>query len=175
MVKYIECGRPAVFSPEYPVRPTRADDLFFILEVHASFTRAYPPAGRLVDLQALEAGFQLTYLHLDLTTPSYFVIEEAASGKRAGYLLINPSDLVAGARTFYVYDVAIAPEFSGRGLSRFLQAAAESVAAVEGGFVYGDGSLESPALASWHAQMGYSVDTIRFGLPCSETPKFQSP
>lgn len=168
VVKYIERGRPALTSPEYPVRQARPEDLDFILEVHAAFTRAYRPAGREVDLQALESSWQMTYINLDLTNPLYFVIEEASSGRRAGYLLLQSGEPVAGARTIYVYDVAIAPDFSGRGLSKYLQARAEAVAAEEGGFVYGDGSLEVASLASWHAQMGYPVDTYRFALDCRQ-------
>ncbi len=166
VVKYVDRGQLPVLSPEYPIRQACPDDLFFILEVHAAFTRAYRPAGRELDLQTLESGFQMTYLHLDLTNPLYFVMEEASSGKRAGYLLLHLGEPVAGKKTFYVYDVAIAPEFSGRGLSRYLQATAERVAGEEGGFVYGDGSLEVASLGSWHTQMGYPVDTIRFALDC---------
>ncbi len=166
VVKYVDAGFTATASPEYPIRQARPDDLPFLLEVHAAFSRAYRPAGREIDLQVLEAAYQMNYLLLDLNQAHYFIIEEAASGKRAGYLLLNPGEAVAGKKTFYVYDVAIAPEFSGRGLSRYLQARAEMVAGEEGGFVYGDGSLEVSSLASWHAQMGYPVDTIRFALDC---------
>ena len=166
VVKYIEKGQTSRLPPDFPIRLAGPDDLFFILEVHAAYTHAYRPAGREVDLAALESSFQMTYLMLELPNPLYFVMEEAASGKRAGYLLLKPGETVAGSKTFYVYDVAIAPEFSGRGLSRYLQAKAENVAAEEGGFVYGDGSLEVAALGSWHGQMGYPVDTIRFGLDC---------
>ncbi|MBX3165812.1 MAG: hypothetical protein KF760_00315 [Candidatus Eremiobacteraeota bacterium] len=166
VVKHIAPGFSGTVSADYPIRQARPDDLPFILEVHAAFTRVYRPAGREVDLQALEASYQLNYLLLDLTSPLYFVIEEAASGKRAGYLLLQPGEPVAGQKTFYVYDVAIAPEFAGRGLSVFLQGAAESVAGREGGFVYGDGSLAVASLSSWHTQMGYPVDTIRYALDC---------
>lgn len=166
VVRYIEPGRSSPLPLEYPIRQARPEDLFFILEVHAAFTRAYRPAGRQVDLEVLESSFQMTYLMLELPNPLYFVMEEAASGKRVGYLLLKPGEPVAGSQTFYVYDVAVAPEFSGRGLSRYLQVAAENVAAEAGGFVYGDGSLEVASLGSWHGQMGYPVDTIRFGLDC---------
>lgn len=166
VVKYIPPGTCGAASLEFPIRQARPDDLPFILEVHAAFTRAYRPAGREVDLQALEASYQMTYLLLDLTSPLYFILEEAISSRRAGYLLLNPGAPVAGRQTYYVYDVAISPEFSGRGLSVYLQGAAESVAGREGGFVYGDGSLEISSLASWHARMGYPVDTIRFALDC---------
>lgn len=166
VVKYVAAGFAGISSAEYPIRQARPDDLPFLLEVHAAFTRAYLPAGREVDLAALEAAFQMNYLLLDLTNPLYFLIEEAASGRRVGYLLLQPGEPVAGVKTFYVYDVAIAPEFSGRGLSRFLQSKAEMVAGEEGGFVYGDGSLGVSSLGSWHTQMGYPVDTIRFALDC---------
>ena len=175
VVKYLPPGFEGVASANYPIRQARPDDLPFLLEVHSEFTRAYRPAGREVDLQALETSYQMTYVLLDLSSPLHFVIEEAASGKRAGYLLLQPGEPVAGKKTFYVYDVAIAPEFSGRGLSVFLQGKAESIAGVEGGFVYGDGSLEVASLASWHTQMGYPVDTIRFSLECQELPKSRCP
>ncbi|MBN9416422.1 MAG: hypothetical protein J0I12_13340 [Candidatus Eremiobacteraeota bacterium] len=175
VVKYLPAGFQGAASADYPIRQARPDDLPFLLEVHAAFTRAYRPAGREVDLQALESSYQMSYLLLDLSSPLYFVIEERASGKRAGYLLLNLGEPVAGKKTFYVYDVAIAPEFSGRGLSVFLQGKAESIAGVEGGFVYGDGSLEVASLASWHTQMGYPVDTIRFSLECRELPKSRCP
>lgn len=166
VVKYVAAGFTGVASPEYPIRQARPDDLPFLLEVHAAFTRAYRPAGREVDLQALEAAYQMNYLLLDLSNPLYFLLEEAASGRRAGYLLLHSGEPVAGNKTFYVYDVAIAPEFSGRGLSRYLQSKAEMVAGEEGGFVYGDGSLAAANLSSWHTQMGYPVDTIRYALDC---------
>lgn len=166
VVKFVERGWRGRSSPQYPIRPARPDDLPFLLEVHAAFTRAYRPAGREVDLEALEAAFQMNYLLLDLNSPLYFVMEEASTGRRVGYLLLQAGEPVDGHKTFYVYDVAIAPEYSGRGLSVFLQARAEQVAGLEGGFVYGDGTLEMTSLSSWHAQMGYPVDTIRFALDC---------
>ncbi len=166
VVKFVQRGWQGEFSPHYPIRQARPDDLSFLLEVHAAFTRAYRPAGRDVDLEALEAAFQMNYLLLDLNSPLYFVMEEASSGRRVGYLLLQAGESVAGYKSFYVYDVAIAPEYSGRGLSVFLQMKAEVLAGLEGGFVYGDGTLEVTSLSSWHAQMGYPVDTIRYALDC---------
>lgn len=164
VVKLFARGTCGLSSPDFPVRPVRADDLPFIMEVHAAYSRAYRPAGRHVDLRELELHYQMAYLNLDLSSPYYFILEEAASSRRAGYLLLHEGPPVASKRSFYVYDVAIAPEFSGRGLSVYLQGAAEQVAGREGGFIYGDGSLDSASIASWHSQMGYPVDTIRFGL-----------
>ncbi|MBS2038795.1 hypothetical protein JST97_27690 [bacterium] len=164
VVRLIAPGTSGLSSPDYPVRRARPDDLPFILEVHSAHTRAYRPAGREVDLQELELSYQMTYLTLDLNSPFYFILEEGASGRRAGYLLLNQGPSVGTQRAFYVYDVAIAPEFYGRGLSVYLQGAAETVAGKEGGFIYGDGSLDTASIGSWHAQMGYPVDTIRFGL-----------
>ncbi|MFN8607678.1 MAG: hypothetical protein U0931_09110 [Vulcanimicrobiota bacterium] len=164
VVKWIPAGTSGARSAEFPVRRARPDDLPFIMKVHSAFTRAYRPAGRQVDLEQLELSYQMTYLTLDLNEPLYFILEEGASGRRAGYLLLKEGPPVASRKAFYVYDVAIDPEFSGRGLSVFLQGAAESVAGQQGGFVYGDGSLDTASIASWHSQMGYPVDTIRFGL-----------
>ena len=164
VVKLVAPGTRGAASTDYPIRRTRPDDLPFIMEVHSAYSRAYRPAGRQVDLADLELSYQMTYLALDLESPNYYILEEAASGRRAGYLLLNQGPMVGEHKAFYVYDVAIAPEFSARGLSVYLQGAAESAAGQEGGFVYGDGSLDLASIGSWHAQMGYPVDTIRFGL-----------
>lgn len=166
VVKFVDRGWRGSSSPQFPIRQARPEDLPFILEVHAAFSKAYPPAGREVDLAELESAYQISYLQLDLNEPFYFVMEEAETLKRVGYMLLQAKDVVAGRKTFYVYDVAIAPEFSGRGLSVFFQARAEEVAGVDGGFVYGDGSLGVSSLGSWHTQMGYAVETIRYALDC---------
>ena len=164
VVRWIPQGYQGAASPLYRIRRARPDDLPFVLEVHKAFSAAYRPAGRDVDLEALEFRYQLTYLGLDWNDALYFLMEEVSSGLSVGYFLLQEGPLFGGQRSLYVYDVAIAPAFSGRGLSQYLRGAAETVAGQHGAFLYGDGSLGVPSMASWHGQMGYGVDSLRFGL-----------
>lgn len=166
VVRWIPKGYRGMSSPHYRIRKATAEDLPFVLEVHSAFSEAYRPAGRDVDLQALEFRYQLTYLTLDFENSLYFVLEDVSSGQSVGYLFLQEGPLFGTKRSFYVYDVAIAPAYSGRGLSLYLKGAAETWAGQEGALLYGDGTLGVPSLASWHSQMGYKVDTIHFALDC---------
>lgn len=162
-------GHRGATSPDYRIRPARPEDLPFILEVHSAYSQAYLPAGRDIDLETLELRYQLTYLALDLDGADgslYFILEEASSGAAAGYLFIRQGPVFGTTPSYYVYDVAVAPAFAGRALSLYLIGHAETVAGQEGAILYGDGSLGTPLIASWHAQMGYTVDTVRFALDC---------
>ena len=168
-VRRFPLGYRGASSPFYSIRKARPEDLPFILEVHSLYSAAYRPAGRDTDLETLEFRYQLTYLGLDLNSSSgslYFIMEEVSSGLSIGYIFIREGPVFGSTKSFYVYDVALAPAFSGRGLSMYLIGAAETLAGQEGALLYGDGSLATPVIASWHAQMGYVVDTIRFALDC---------
>lgn len=156
-------GHRGASSPDYRLRAGREDDLPFLLETHAAYTAAYIPGGREVDLAEVELRYQLTYLsQLDLST--VWLLEEVASGAAVGYMIVQNGPPARGEPSFYLYDVAVAPAFAGRGLSRYLIGAAETMTGQQGGVLYGDGSLGSRTIASWHAQMGYRVDTLRFAL-----------
>ncbi len=134
--------------------------------VHSAYSASYRPAGRDTDLESIEFRFQLAYLALDFQNSLYFILEERATGLQAGYLFLKEGPVYGTTKSFYVYDVAVAPGFSGRGLSVYLQGLAETIAGQEDALLYGDGSLATPVLSSWHAQMGYTVDTVRFALDC---------
>ena len=154
-------------SPAFRTRPAGGADLPFILEVHARNSRSYLPAGREVDMDALEMRYQLFYLTLDLCGDDgshYLIMEEIASGAPVGYIFIQPGPVCAGS--LYIYDVAVAPAFANRGLSRYLIGVAETLAAQQGALLYGDATLGTPALASWHAVMGYTVDSYLYSLDC---------
>lgn len=169
VAKRIPRGHQGVISPDYRIRRANQADLPFILEVHAAYSSAYRPAGRDTELETLELRYQLAYLALDFDGPEnslYGIMEEVATGASAGYLFIQEGPTFCGERSFYIYDVALAPAFSNRGLSLILKTVAENLVGQEGGLLYGDGSLALPQIASWHAQMGYQVDSIRFALDC---------
>jgi len=166
VAKRIPRGYHGAHSPLYRIRKARSEDLPFVLEVHSAFSAAYRPAGRDIDLEDLEFRYQLTYLALDLDDSLYFIMEEVSSGLPVGYLFLREGPLWGAMKSLYVYDVAIAPAFAGRGLSLYLKGAAETLAGEEGALLYGDGSLSVPLLASWHSQMGYQVDSIHFALDC---------
>ncbi len=156
-------GHRGASSPDYRLRAGREDDLPFLLETHAAYTAAYIPAGRQVDPAEVELRYQLTYLsQLDLST--VWLLEEVASGAAVGYMIVQSGPPARGEPSLYLYDVAVAPAFGGRGLSRYLIGAAETMAGQKGGVLYGDGSLGARTIASWHEQMGYRVDTLRFAL-----------
>lgn len=162
-------GHKGASSPDYRIRKARPEDLSFILEVHAAYPAAYLPAGRDVDLETVEFRYQLLYAGFDLTSSSgslYFILEEVSSALPAGYLILHEGPVLGTVKSFYVYDVAVAPAFAGRGLSLYLIGFAETLAGQEGSILYGDGSLGTRVIASWHAQMGYVVDSIRFALDC---------
>ncbi len=154
-------------SPAYVIRKARQVDLPFILETHAAYPEAYRPAGRDVDLETIEFRYQLTYAAFDLDNDNdtlYFILEEASTKIQAGYMIVKLTPI-----GLYIYDVAVAPKYGGRGLSAYLIGHAETLAGKEGSVLYGDGSLGTRTIASWHAQMGYTVDTIRFALDCRLT------
>lgn len=169
-VKLIARGHRGAASPDFRIRKAENSDLPFILEVHSAYTGAYLPAGRDTDLETLEFRYQLFYLGLDLDNKAdsthYQILEEASSGRPAGYIFIKEGPVFGATPSFYVYDVAIAPAYAGRGLSRYMIGAAETLAGREGALLYGDGSLSTPVIASWHAQMGYQIDTYLFSLRC---------
>ncbi len=169
VVKRIPRGHRGASSPDYRLRPARAEDMPFILEIHSANSQVYLPAGRRVDPDEVELRYQLTYLAMDLDSSGasrYLIMEEVASGSPAGYVFIKEGPVYGGEPSFYIYDAAIAPAFAGRGLSRYLRGAAETLAGEKGALVYGDGSLATPVIASWHQQMGYAVDSLVFALSC---------
>lgn len=154
-------------SPAFRTRPADSADLPFILEIHGRNSKAYLPAGREVDMAALEMSYQLFYLTLDLSGDDgsqYLIMEEVSSGAPVGYIFIQPGAVCANS--LYIYDVAVAPAFANRGLSRYLIGVAETLAAQAGALLYGDATLGTPALASWHAIMGYMVDSYLYSLDC---------
>lgn len=155
-------GHQGPSSPDYRLRSALREDLLFILKTHSAYTSAYVPGHRQVDLAEVELRYQLTYLTLDLST--VFILDEVSSGRPVGYMIVQAGPSARGEPSFYLYDVAVAPAFAGRGLSRYLIGAAESLVGKQGGVLYGDGSLGTRTIASWHAQMGYEVDSIRFAL-----------
>ncbi len=164
-VKRMPRGFQGASSPAWRLRPARADDLQFVLDTHAAWTRAYRPAGRDTDLETLEYHYQVTYAGLDLEGELCFILEESATGRNAGYIFIK-AGTHGVERSYYVYDVALDRHFEGRGLSQYMIGFAETLAGQEGALLYGDASLATPLLANWHAQMGYTVDSVRFALDC---------
>lgn len=168
-VKRIERGHQGASTPAFLVRAAGPDDLPLLLEIHAAYTPAYLPAGRDTDLETLEFGYQMTYLALDLEGAdgsSYLVLEESGSGALAGYVFLKPGLVFGQTRSYYMYDIAVAPAFAGRGLSKYLVGAAETLTGREGGFLYGDGSFNSPVIANWHKHMGAVHDSTLFALDC---------
>lgn len=169
VARLIPRGYEAATAPGFQLRPATTADLPFILEVHAAYKQAYLPAGREVDPAEVELHYQMTYLSLDLSGADgshYKILEEISSGKPAGYLFLKKGPDFAGTPSFYVYDVAVAPNFGGRGLSLYLRNAAETLTGREGGLLYGDGSLGPPSIASWHETLGYPTDSVLFALDC---------
>ena len=165
-------GYQGISSPAFRVRTANPGDLPFILEVHAANATAYLPGGRDVDLETMELSYQLTYLMLDLEGGDdgchYLLMEEVSSGIPAGYIFLRPGGISLTEPTLYVYDVAIAPKFAGRGLSLYLAGAAQTQVGKHGGLLYGDASLGVPALASWHTQLGGTVDSYLYALDCRQ-------
>ena len=170
-VKRIERGYKGSQSPEYLVRTARTEDLPAILEVHSAYTHCYIPPGRDVDAENIAFRYQLTYLAMDISGSDgskYLVLEERTSGTLAGYVFLKPGLVINEVSSYYMYDIAVAPAFAGKGLSEYLVGAAETATGEEGGFLYGDGSLSTPVIASWHAQMGAVHDSTLFALDCRE-------
>lgn len=169
VARFIPRGHQGPTSPDFRLRAATAGDLPFILEVHSAHAPAYLPAGREVDPEAVELHYQMTYLGLDLSGSDgsrYLILEEVSSGSRVGYLFLKKGPDFGTTPSYYVYDVAIAPAFAGRGLSLYLKGAAETLTGQEGGLVYGDGSRGTSTIASWHQQLGYTVDSVLFALDC---------
>ncbi len=174
VVKRLPHGHRGASSPSFQVRPARQEDLPFILEVHARNTPAYLPAGREVDSESVEARYQLTYLALDLEGEEgahYLLMEEKSSGIPAGYIFLRPGLVSATRSSLYIYDVAVAPQFASRGLSRYLIGAAETLASELDMTLYGDGSTAVASLVSWHTQIGFTVDSYLYALDCRGSRK----
>ena len=170
VARLIPRGHQGPSSSAFRLRPVETGDLPFLVEVHSAYAPVYLPAGRQVDPAEVELHYQMTYLALDLSGADgshYLILEEVSSGRSAGYLLLKKGPDFGPTPSFYVYDVAIAPEFAGRGLSLYLKGAAETLTGRQGGLLYGDGSRGTPALASWHEKLGYPVDSVLFALKCS--------
>lgn len=168
VVKQIPAGHRGASTPAFAIRPAVQSDLPFILEVHAHNAKAYLPAGREVDREAVEARFHVTYLMLDLEGEEgahYLLMEERSSGIPAGYIFLRPGQ---GPNSLYVYDIAISAAFANRGLSRYLTGAAETLASELGVTLYGDGTLAVSSLVNWHAQVGLTVDSYLYALDCRE-------
>lgn len=168
-VKVIAQGHRGASSTEFILRRVQPGDLPSILEIHTAYLPVYLPAGREVDLRSVELYYQLTYLNLNLDGSDgahYLLMEERASGAIAGYLFLKPGLTLGETESFYMYDIAVAPAFARRGLSEYLVGAAETLTGQKGGFLYGDGSLVTPLISSWHAQMGAIHDSTLYGLDC---------
>ncbi len=170
VVKSIAAGHSGSVSPQYLARPARANEHLFLLRVNAEYSWAYRPAGRDTDLQAISAGFLDCYINLKLDAPGmhFIILEEVQSRRQAGYIILIEYELPPdhGPRlAYYTYDVAVAPEFAGRGLSLYLCGAAESVLGQRGGgLLFGDTSLSNVAAVNGDRQLGFQIDSQRFGL-----------
>ena len=170
-VKRIQRGHQGAVSADYLVRAACTEDLPAILEVHSAYTPSYLPAGRDVDLESIAFRYQLTYLAMDISGSDgshYLVLEERSTGVLAGYVFLKPGLVIKDVGSYYMYDIAVAPAYAGKGLSEYLVGAAETATGKEGGFLYGDGSLNTPVIASWHAQMGAVHDSTLYSLDCRE-------
>lgn len=169
VVKPLE-PHPLPPTATYRVRPARAADLAFVLEVLSANARFYLPPGRDVDPETVKLHYQMAYLSLDFESEQegchYLILEEVSSGIPAGYIFLRPGAVTGAGPTLYIYDVAVAPQFANRGLSRYLREAAETQAAASGRLIYGDGSLGVSSMASWHTQLGCVVDSYLYALDC---------
>lgn len=167
VVKHIPKGTVGASSAAYRVRRARKNEHLFIIRVNAEYSALYRPAGRDTDLQVVRTSFFGAYVNLDLAEKSmhYLILEERATKLPAGYIILVEHDMPAGVGpAFYTYDVAVAPEFAGRGLSLYLCGAAETLVGKQGGLIFGDTSLDNKAAVNGDKYLGFHIDSQRWGL-----------
>ena len=168
VVKPIPAGHRGPASPRYRARPARQHEHMFLVRVNAEYSAAYRPAGRDTDLQTIKANFLGAYVNLNLADQGfkYIILEELETGRAAGYIILIEHELpITKTLAYYTYDVAVAPEFAGRGLSLYLCGAAETVLGEQGGgLIFGDTSLDNRAAVNGDRYLGFVVDSQRWGL-----------
>jgi ribosomal protein S18 acetylase RimI-like enzyme len=167
VVKHIAQGTVGPSHAAYRVRRARKNEHLFIIRVNAEYSALYRPAGRDTDLQTVRTSFFGAYVSLDLAEPSmhYLILEERATKLPAGYIILVEHEMPPGVGpAFYTYDVAVAPEFAGRGLSLYLCGAAETLVGKRGGLIFGDTSLDNKAAVNGDKYLGFHIDSQRWGL-----------
>jgi ribosomal protein S18 acetylase RimI-like enzyme len=168
-VKVVPAGRKGPTSPHYNIRSGLPRDLPFICRVNAAYSASYLPYGRDVDARTIEAGFLIYYSQLRIRSSDwhYFIIEEVSSGKPAGYVIYQPYPQLKEPNSVYTYDIAVAPEFQGRGLSLYLCGVGETLLGEGGGgLIIGDTSPHNVAALNMDRALGGITDTKRWGLDC---------
>jgi histone H3/H4/GNAT superfamily N-acetyltransferase len=168
VVKRIAPGYRGPSSPRYRARAARKMEHMFIVRVNAEYSGLYRPAGRDTDLQAIRAGFLGCYFNLNMADKGthYVILEEVESRRPAGYIILVEHQLPMD-QGVYTYDVAVAPEFAGRGLSLYLCGAAETLLGqAGGGLIFGDTSLDNLGAVNGDRQLGFGIDSRRWGLDC---------
>jgi len=170
-VKFIPPGHRGAASPLYVVRPARNEEHLFIIRVNAEYSASYRPTGRGTDLDLVRASFLASYINLQMKSKGWFylILEDARRSEPMGYVILVEQQLpMVEHRAFYNYDVAVAPEFQGRGLSLYLCGAAETlVGDLGGGFLFGDTCPDNLAVVNGDRHLGYAVDSKRWGLKIS--------
>ncbi|MBT9584968.1 GNAT family N-acetyltransferase [bacterium] len=168
VVKRIAAGHKGPSSERYRARSARKSEHMFIVRVNAEYSGLYRPAGRDTDLQAIQAGFMGCYFNLNMADKGthYVILEEAESRRPAGYIILIEHQLPMD-QGVYTYDVAVAPEFAGRGLSLYLCGAAETLLGqAGGGVIFGATSLDNRGAVNGDRQLGFVIDSRRWGLDC---------
>ena len=169
VVRHIAPGHRGPRSNRYVARPARESEHLFIIRVNAEYSAVYRPAGRDVDLQTVQAGFLGCYVAMDMHDKDrrYIILEDTEKHVQAGYIILIEHQLPIDKPAFYTYDVAVAPEYMGRGLSLYLCGAAEDLLGdMGGGLIFGDTSLDNIGAVNGDRQLGFIVDSKRWGLDC---------
>lgn len=168
VVKPVAPGFTGPTHPHYLVRKARNHEHLFIVRVNAEYSALYRPAGRDTDLQTVRKSFLGAYVNLNLQDQGmhYLILEERQTRLPAGYIILVEHELPMNkGLAYYTYDVAVAPEFAGRGLSLYLCGAAETLVGDRGGgLLFGDTSLDNRAAVNGDRQLGFQIDSKRWGL-----------
>lgn len=148
------------------IRAARDGDEAFILALVERFTAFDLPSGR--DREGVTQAIAddlLIHLRTRPATSSFFIIE--VESQQAGFLhLQRTDDFFGDGPHCHISDLAIAPDFEGRGLAGALLAHAETQARAQGctrlTLSVFPGNARARALYERH---GFGLDLLRMGKP----------
>ena len=126
----ISLGVPLVSTPRkqsVAIRPATPDDTDFILSLVPRFVSFDLPKGRRKreTMAAIHADIERTLR--EAPPGDHFFVSEDPSEQCTGFLHLQVQrDFFSGTRACHVSDLAVAPEYEGRGIGRALLAYAET-------------------------------------------------
>lgn len=170
VAKVVSPSHQAAEHPNFRIRKATDNDMLFIMRLVADHSPMYCPANRGVDKELVQRGFLQAYTSITPRNKKRvpLILEDKRCKDLAGYIILEPGRVFGegGALTLYIYDIAIAPEITDKGLSRYLCAGGERLLAqMGGGVLFGDISADNRLAVGAQKGLGFSLDSTRWGRP----------